>query len=202
MIHMHNVPPLHTPSLLELYVMLMETHRDSPGTYGNWKSNLAYLRKYLNHNNTDERLPLDHITPMWVEGYRRYLMDHLASCNSASAYFCKLKACLRYAVQHGWLAHIVLDTAGSIRTVESERTYLTLDELRRLTLTPCPSAPLRRAFLFACLTGLRKSDILRLQWGQVVEENGFVRLIFRQKKTKTRNLSLKYVLNVIFIRKK
>lgn len=180
MLHNNTKEP---PSLLALYNMLRETHRNSPGTYGNWKSSQVYLQTYLNLNDTGGDPTLDIITPSWVEDYRNFLIERIPNCNTASAYFCKFKACLRYAVRHGWLAHIVLDTAGTIRTIETERSYLTLDELRRLTVTPCHNDSLRRAFLFACLTGLRKSDIVRLQWAQVVEENGFVRLIFRQKKT-------------------
>ena len=38
----------------------------------------------------------------------------------------------------------------------------------------------------AKLTGLRRSDIDRLTWGDVHEQGKFTRLIFRQKKTKGR----------------
>jgi len=42
----------------------------------------------------------------------------------------------------------------------------------------------RRAFLFSCLTGLRRSDIERLTWGDVQQQGDFVRIVFRQKKTR------------------
>ena len=41
----------------------------------------------------------------------------------------------------------------------------------------------RRAFLFACLCGLRYSDVRSLTWAEVHEEDGRVRLIFTQVKT-------------------
>lgn len=42
---------------------------------------------------------------------------------------------------------------------------------------------IKRAFLFSCLTGLRRSDIVKLTWGEVHKQGDFTRIIFRQKKT-------------------
>ena len=42
------------------------------------------------------------------------------------------------------------------------REHLSQEELIRLAETPCEEDVLKRAFLFACLTGLRKSDIRQL----------------------------------------
>lgn len=61
--------------------------------------------------------------------------------------------------------------------------YLTLDEVRKLAATDCRYQSVKRAFLFSCLTGLRRSDIVRLVWGQVFQQDGFSRIIFKQKKT-------------------
>ena len=61
--------------------------------------------------------------------------------------------------------------------------YLTLDEVRKLAATECHYPSVKRAFLFSCLTGLRRSDIIRLTWGQVFKQGKFTRIIFTQKKT-------------------
>lgn len=61
--------------------------------------------------------------------------------------------------------------------------YLTLDEVRKLAVTECEYPQIKAAFLFSCLTGLRRSDVLRLTWGDVHKQGEFTRIIFRQKKT-------------------
>lgn len=43
------------------------------------------------------------------------------------------------------------------------RDFLTMDEVRRLDATPCESPQTKRAFLFACFTGLRFSDVANLK---------------------------------------
>ena len=62
--------------------------------------------------------------------------------------------------------------------------YLTIDEVKRLAQVDCEYPQIKAAFLFSCLTGLRRSDVLRITWGDVYEQGEFTRLIFKQKKTK------------------
>ena len=62
--------------------------------------------------------------------------------------------------------------------------YLTIDELRKMEEVECEYPQIKAAFMFSCLTGLRRSDILKLRWGDVFEQGEFTRIIFRQKKTK------------------
>ena len=71
----------------------------------------------------------------------------------------------------------------NFKAEEGTRMYLTIDEVRRLAETECEYPQIKRAFLFSCLTGLRRSDILKMTWGEVQEQSGFTRIIFRQKKT-------------------
>ena len=61
--------------------------------------------------------------------------------------------------------------------------YLTIDEVKKLAQTECEYPQIKAAFLFSCLTGLRRSDVLRLRWGDVYQQGDFTRIIFKQKKT-------------------
>ena len=45
---------------------------------------------------------------------------------------------------------------------ESDREFLTIDELKRLAEAKCPNNEVKKAFMFSCFTGLRISDIRTL----------------------------------------
>ncbi len=50
-----------------------------------------------------------------------------------------------------------------------KKRWLTVDELDSLKKTPCVIPQLKEAFLFACGTGLRSSDITSLKWRHIVQ---------------------------------
>jgi integrase len=61
---------------------------------------------------------------------------------------------------------------------------LILSELKTLVKTDCKSPEIKTQALFLALTGLRRSDIQKLIWGEVqnVEGSGYF-IRFKQKKT-------------------
>lgn len=64
-------------------------------------------------------------------------------------------------------------------------TFLVLDEVKRLADTPFRMDNLKRAFLFACLCGLRISDVRSLQWNSFQQDSkGNIFAKITQKKTK------------------
>ena len=67
----------------------------------------------------------------------------------------------------------------------SLRTYLTLEELKRLIRTDCACPEVKKAFLFCCFCGLRISDLTALRWEDMQKEgNDKFRLQIIQRKTK------------------
>lgn len=54
---------------------------------------------------------------------------------------------------------------------EPKKTFLTLGEVRRLAKTAVAREEVKRAFLFACLCGLRFSDVKRLAWSNLQEDS-------------------------------
>lgn len=64
-----------------------------------------------------------------------------------------------------------------------KKEYLTLDEVKQLAATPCDIPVLKAASLFACMTGLRISDILNLQWEDfaIAPDQGYCLRIRTQK---------------------
>ena len=168
---------------------------ESRGNWGNWFSCYKHLKIYeKNHNIT-----FDKITPQWVEGFKDYL-DRKAVCwgsnyvkckqdknlsqNSKVSYFAKLKSCLQQAFIDGVIERNPSVGIENISAEDAERMYLTIQEVKKLVNTPCINEAVKTAFLFSCLTGLRRSDISRLTWGDVHQQGEYTRIIFKQKKTK------------------
>jgi len=62
---------------------------------------------------------------------------------------------------------------------------LSADELIQLAETPCEVPILKTAFLFSCLTGLRKSDVKPFTWEMIrPEADGTLYITDRMQKTK------------------
>ncbi|MCM1438969.1 MAG: site-specific integrase [Roseburia sp.] len=168
--------------------------KESRGNWGNWFSALKHLEAYERNKN----ITFAQITPAWVQGFRDYLDQRAEafgndkreraerrplSQNSKQSYFNKLRACLNQAFEDRIIAHNPMRGIEGFSGEEGTRMYLTIDELRRLFATQCDYPEIKRAFMFSCLTGLRRSDIIKLTWGEVHEQGQFTRIIFRQKKT-------------------
>ena len=134
------------------------------------------------------------ITVPFCEGFREYLLKakHLKnesmdlSQNSAAGYWSTFRGCLKIAYHEKMLKGNVNDFLESISGTSSRREYLTLEEVRQLANTPCDVPDLKNASLFSCLTGLRISDILALDWSNIVKaQDGGWCIRIRTEKTDT-----------------
>jgi len=167
---------------------------ESRGNWGNWFSCLHHLLIYEKNQN----ITFKDITPQWVQGfkdyleneavawshdYRKRLKDKPLKRNSKLSYFNKLRACLNQAFEERIIPTNPIRTVENFKMEEGTRMYLTIDEVKRLAQTPCDYPKIKAAFLFSCLTGLRRSDVLKLTWGEVHTQGSFTRIIFKQKKT-------------------
>lgn len=168
---------------------------ESKGNWGNWRSCLKHLEKY----EPNRKITFAKITPEWVKGFRDYLekeacawgsdfrnriKDHPLSRNSKLSYFNKLRACLNQAFDDRIIARNPIRGIDGFKPEEGTRMYLTIEEVKLLAETECEYPRIKDAFLFSCLTGLRRSDVLRLTWKDIQKQGDFTRIIFRQKKTK------------------
>lgn len=70
-------------------------------------------------------------------------------------------------------------------TIPTDKVGLSAEELIRLAETPCEVPILKTAFLFSCLTGLRKSDVKPFTWEMIQPEaDGTLYITDRMQKTK------------------
>lgn len=94
------------------------------------------------------------------------------SQNSAAGYWSTFRAFLAIAYKNGYLKENVNDYLDKIETQETKREYLTIEELQQLAASKCDYPVLKSASLFSCLTGLRLSDILQLEWSNIQDYPG------------------------------
>lgn len=154
----------------------------------NWNRELALLKLYTE----DLTMYFGDIDLNLIEDYKDYLINApqggskggTISRNTASTYFSIFKAALHKAFIDGYLTIDLAAKSKNIYYEESQREYLTLEELNKLAATPCDSPILKRAALFSALTGLRHSDIKQLKWKDLVKDQEHYRILFTQQKTK------------------
>ena len=154
----------------------------------NWNRELALLKLYTE----GKAMYFGDIDLNLIEDYKDYLINApqggskggIISRNTASTYFSIFKAALHQAFIDGYLTIDLAAKSKNIYFEESQREYLTLEELHKLASPPCDSPILKRAALFSALTGLRHSDIKQLKWKDLVKDQEHYRILFTQQKTK------------------
>lgn len=177
-----------TKDFLAFFETLIEEKDNlASGTAAMWKQCFKHLKKYSGNN-----VLFKDLTEEFIEGFKKYLLtENLTKSktplaqNSVHSYFNKFRAAVNRAFELRVLDTNPLRSVKSVKQVDTKREYLTLEELKALSDTPCRYDNLKRAFLFSALTGLRWSDINKLVWSEVQhgEQTGYS-IVFRQKKTK------------------
>jgi len=151
-----------------------------------WISALNYIKSF-----TDGRARFADIDDKFCSEFKEYLLTVKSnrsnkttlSVNTAASYFDKFKIVLKKAYQEGILQQDINARIKSIKQITPQKSYLTAEELRSLFKIKCNDPLLKRAALFSALTGLRFSDIQKLTWDQVINDESGPRLIFSQQKT-------------------
>lgn len=164
-------------------------------TKTSWQNFLSHLKIY----EKNEQITFAEITPSWVSGFREYLdtkampwsidsrkrdiVHKPLSQGTKGLMFQKLCAFLNIAVRENLISKNPAQNVERFKVQDSNREFLTIEELKQLRKTPPPNKPLAQAFFFSCLTGLRWSDIVKLTWNEIQEWHNGTRIVFTQKKT-------------------
>lgn len=127
-----------------------------------WRNVRHHLSRYVTG-----RPRFGDIDDRWIDGFRRHLEKQDLKVNSVATYLDVLKTAFNLAIRQKIIAHSPFTYSKPIKRVRTSREYLTLEELRALHATPAQYDMVKRSFLFACLTGLRISDLRRLNWKNV-----------------------------------
>ena len=171
------------------YFEKLAIHRlNSKGNYGNWDSAYKHLLNFAG----DRDITFEDVDEAFLNRFKHYLQNEKLtksekklSQNSCHSYYNKIRAALRQAFEEKIIPDNPASRVRGIKAGETEREFLTKEEVERITNFNCNPPILKVAFLFSILTGLRWSDIQKMTWSEVrgsVTEGWFIR--YQQKKTK------------------
>ena len=158
-------------SFTQYFKKLTNEKYNVEGNYATWEATYKHLLDFADGQDTKFKDCNDD----FLNRFRNFLLntksrksDTDLSINSANVYLSKVKAALNRAQ----VERIVTDNPSSriknISREETEREYLSHDELVRLKETDCECPLLKKAFIFSCQTGLRWSDVDKLKWKEIV----------------------------------
>lgn len=130
------------------------------------------IARFLKEEMGVSDLPLISIQPSFIIDFHLYLKQTCKLAhNTIWNYLTPLQMLLRKAHQQGLVPQYPFADYHN-RMEETERTFLTQEELERLRMHPFDSAPkrafLRDLFVFCCYTGLAHIDLKRLRKDNIV----------------------------------
>jgi site-specific recombinase XerD len=139
----------------------------------------AYLQKYPDATS----IQIGQVTAQWVENFQHFLLKNLKP-TSVQVYIAALRLVFNKAVKENIILKSPCTEVATVRAVSAKRVHLDPQEVEQMARTALDGelgAEIRRAFLFACLVGLRISDIKQLQWADI--EYNPLQICKRQEKT-------------------
>ncbi len=137
--------------------------------------------KHLQDFNGKRLLPVSSITQVWAEGFRAYIDSLPIKETTKKNYFLSLKVILNEATRE----NLIPDFARKLKTFKKNDValkYLTIDQIKTLEMTPCKNPAIRAAFLFACFTGLRVSDLMALQDSDIQHDGERLTIRYKMQK--------------------
>ena len=135
-----------------------------------WNVAYKHFEKYCGGSCT-----FDDLTVEYCQGFLTYMLSlntHNGGkmmASTANNNLNKLKCVLRQAYEERRIKENIAPRLKHAKEASTRREFLTLDEVKMLADTPCEKPVVKSAALFSCLTGLRISDIIRLQWENIIK---------------------------------
>ena len=129
---------------------------------------LGKIRKWL--VDYGKKTTLLTVDKNYVLDFCRHLKDSGLSQGTIHMYFANLNTVFNNAYRADRMNENPIgriERSQRPKRPETEREYLTLEEVRKLVDAPCAVEEAKRAFLFSCFTGLRISDVRALRWEKI-----------------------------------
>lgn len=172
-------------NLLDYITLEIDKRTLKKNSLGNYKSIIMHLSEFCNLETTT----LKDIDTTFITKYKKYL-DSITlrsgkklKANTKNIYINVLRSMISRAFKTGLIQSNPFNFVTNYKKEETNKQYLTQEEIERLINTDCIQPLIKQAFLFSCFTGLRFIDLQALKWNQIVNEKGKYKLIFKQRKT-------------------
>lgn len=160
----------------------------------NYSKTIHNLIRHLELFNA-KQVTLKEVTPAFLRKFLEYLRGDGANkyggrlCQETIyTYFTILSILMNKAVRLDLIASNPfhkLSQAEKPQRRTKKKEYLTLDEVKRMSVAECDDWRVKYAFLFCCFTGLRYVDVSRLKWKHIAEVGkGEYQIELVQQKTK------------------
>ena len=135
---------------------------------------VKYCLKYFKEFAGKDYLYPNEVTEQFCLEFKIFLEKHLNG-ETPHNYFAKFKKLLKQATKDKILSiNPALDIKNN-KTEGIKKDILSTDEIQALAKAYCGNAEVKRAFLFACCTGLRYCDVEVLRWNNI--QHGTLRII-------------------------
>lgn len=127
---------------------------------------------------------VEDMTEEFVRGFTSHLLTRVKP-SSARTYLQKLHSMMERSIEQKYASNNPVSRVMNMipRNGGYRRSFLTVDEIRTMSATHCDDENIKRAFLFACFTGLRLSDIETLTWSNIQPIEGTPTIVKFQIKT-------------------
>lgn len=154
-------------------------------------ASIKHFKLYANNPN----LKISEISPSLMSGFKDYLNDKSGlTGESPHNYFTRFKKLLKDAERRGYIRENPTKDIRFKRNNnpdELRKQVLSTEELQKLANTECGNTELKKAFLFACYTGLGYAELKKLKWSNITNNRLSTR---REKNNQKVELILKEAL--------
>lgn len=152
----------------ESFLEYFQTKMQESSNAKNWNPAYKHFEAYCKG-----RCTFNDLSVSYCQGFLTYMLGivtqnkTLMMASTANNNLDKLKCVLRQAHEEGLIKDNIASKLQHAKENNKRRESLTIEEVKRLRDTPCGSDIVKAAGLYSCLTGLRISDCIRLQWSDI-----------------------------------
>lgn len=139
------------------------------------KDNQSYTYAFKHFDSYFGTIKFNELTKSKLELFKKFLLENTTN-NTTHIYLNRIRIIWKEAKDEGIISINPFFKFKIPSLIENEKQYLTIEEVTRISTLKWEATAIqeqvRSAFVFACFTGLRRSDIGLLKWSHI--HDGFL----------------------------